>query len=798
MAAVWVNADRTLAPHRLEKIFRQASAVPDGPGLVVIDDADQLPTASVRYIDERLNKRPESIRLVLLSRWDLGLSRLVPELLGHLTVLRGDVLRMSKAETARLVADYARTDSQEVVDAIASRADGWCAAIVLAARASGAAPNQSDFARRCLGAGPGVADLVAGEVFAALRPRERHLLLSCAMRSSVTIELARHLTHDDQAGDVLAGLESTGLLVTRVGTGEPGETAQDDDVFRIHPLLREVVRRRWVAGGVDVARARATVLRAARLDLARGQVVEAFKTLVLLREDAEAADVVSLHGPQLVAEGQSGEIVALLRRAAASVEDRPDTWATLAWSHWLRHENAEAEHWAGRLVDREPPNLTVACQVACLRLHRSRFGAEPVEPAAELARTLLDEARAAGDRGGFVTLLLLELGVAENWLGDFEKAEEHLKEAALVSRASGLDGVAIKATTHLALTRFMDGRRASCAELTDGVLSAPWEDPAAFEVTRTRAGVAQGLARAASLPWPDPRGPHDAVTTSPSTADDLTTRFWAKLLGVRTSLLEGRITDAQRWLDRDIDTPTLPGHLRTALLVEQALLGLVTGDSELLRRTAEELDELDAPAERAFVEAARADLDGNLREAVGLHLEAARAGRWRLPGTRAMSLVCAAQLRDYLGEPAEARELMAEAVAATRAERSAEAFLGWSAHGSRVGSLLSSGSASESAWGAELRAACADRASIATMFRGRVGTRRELGATDSPLATCTLSPREHEVLVELARGSTYADIAANFFVSPNTVKTHVSSLYSKLSVGRRSEALAVARKLHLL
>ena len=64
--------------------------------------------------------------------------------------------------------------------------------------------------------------------------------------------------------------------------------------------------------------------------------------------------------------------------------------------------------------------------------------------------------------------------------------------------------------------------------------------------------------------------------------------------------------------------------------------------------------------------------------------------------------------------------------------------------------------------------------------------------------TPVLSPREQEVLNELARGATYGDIATNLFVSENTVKTHVSSLYSKLSAGRRSEALAVARKMHLL
>ncbi|RYU13140.1 LuxR family transcriptional regulator [Nocardioides iriomotensis] len=62
----------------------------------------------------------------------------------------------------------------------------------------------------------------------------------------------------------------------------------------------------------------------------------------------------------------------------------------------------------------------------------------------------------------------------------------------------------------------------------------------------------------------------------------------------------------------------------------------------------------------------------------------------------------------------------------------------------------------------------------------------------------SLSPRERDVLRQLARGATYADIAAHLYVSENTVKTHVSSLYAKLAVSRRSDALAVARTLQLL
>jgi DNA-binding NarL/FixJ family response regulator len=103
-----------------------------------------------------------------------------------------------------------------------------------------------------------------------------------------------------------------------------------------------------------------------------------------------------------------------------------------------------------------------------------------------------------------------------------------------------------------------------------------------------------------------------------------------------------------------------------------------------------------------------------------------------------------------------------------------------------------------SAWGSELRAACADRSGLASVFAPTVATPHELATVRKPRLTPSLSPRELEVLQELARGSTYGDAAANLLVSENTVKTHVSSLYTKLSVGRRSEALAVARKLHLI
>jgi LuxR family transcriptional regulator, maltose regulon positive regulatory protein len=61
-----------------------------------------------------------------------------------------------------------------------------------------------------------------------------------------------------------------------------------------------------------------------------------------------------------------------------------------------------------------------------------------------------------------------------------------------------------------------------------------------------------------------------------------------------------------------------------------------------------------------------------------------------------------------------------------------------------------------------------------------------------------LSAREGEVLRFLPTMMSNADIASELYVSVNTVKTHVKSIYRKLEVSRRQDAVRRARQLHIL
>lgn len=66
------------------------------------------------------------------------------------------------------------------------------------------------------------------------------------------------------------------------------------------------------------------------------------------------------------------------------------------------------------------------------------------------------------------------------------------------------------------------------------------------------------------------------------------------------------------------------------------------------------------------------------------------------------------------------------------------------------------------------------------------------------VAELGITPRELEILEHIAGGMSTREIAAALFVSENTVKTHASRLFDKLSVNRRTQAVRVAKNLGLI
>jgi two-component system, NarL family, response regulator LiaR len=75
---------------------------------------------------------------------------------------------------------------------------------------------------------------------------------------------------------------------------------------------------------------------------------------------------------------------------------------------------------------------------------------------------------------------------------------------------------------------------------------------------------------------------------------------------------------------------------------------------------------------------------------------------------------------------------------------------------------------------------------------------REFSLDTAKLKELGITPREHEILGLIAEGLSNREIGERLFVSENTVKTHSSRLFEKMSVNRRVQAIQKGKELGLI
>ena len=87
---------------------------------------------------------------------------------------------------------------------------------------------------------------------------------------------------------------------------------------------------------------------------------------------------------------------------------------------------------------------------------------------------------------------------------------------------------------------------------------------------------------------------------------------------------------------------------------------------------------------------------------------------------------------------------------------------------------------------------------MARRSRLRIGAARSTSGTEDEVERLELTPRELEVIGQLALGRTNREIASTLFITEKTASVHVSHILAKCEVRNRSEAAALAQRLGLV
>ena len=216
-------------------ILRLASAIVAQrvPVVLVLDDLHLITDQRCLNGLARLlrNARPY-LRIVAASRSDPLLPLHRYRLAGELTEIRAHELAFSVDEAAVLMAHHGITLPGDSLQFLTQRAEGWVAALRLAAISMKDDPQPEQFVKELVAEDSPVASYLVEEVLNTQTAAVRDLMLRTSILERVNADIASELTGGDNAGSALAALAQGNALVQPLHHGW----------YRYHPLLAEVLR----------------------------------------------------------------------------------------------------------------------------------------------------------------------------------------------------------------------------------------------------------------------------------------------------------------------------------------------------------------------------------------------------------------------------------------------------------------------------------------------------------------------------------------------------------------------------
>jgi LuxR family transcriptional regulator, maltose regulon positive regulatory protein len=217
-----------------------------GQILLVLDDVETVTDSEcVASIGHAIDRLPENAHVVLLSRVAPPLRLAQLRARRELVEVGAADLAFTEDEARALLNGYGLGLDEEEVIALLRRTEGWPAALVLAATWLRSADDPHEAAQTFGSHQRVVADYLGEEVLAALSADTREFVMQLCVLGRFNAAMSDEVLGRTDSATLLADLERTNLLVTRVEQG---------DWFRIHTFLADyaTAQLRVTNPGVEV------------------------------------------------------------------------------------------------------------------------------------------------------------------------------------------------------------------------------------------------------------------------------------------------------------------------------------------------------------------------------------------------------------------------------------------------------------------------------------------------------------------------------------------------------------------
>ena len=777
-AAELLAMDGVMSADVIASIANDAAALPAGTAIVV-DDFHFAAAGVARHMTDLAEHWPaDRVQLVLASRFDPPLRQHRLRMSGQLCELRDEDLYFSLAESRDLLANFGVQVAPGQLEALHQASEGWPAALQMAALSLRGTGDPDRAARALDVRSHTIADYFISEVLDTQPPDLVQFMLDTSILGQLTPAAAAAVT----------GRHDAAAMLRRIDTAHLFLVALDDqqETFRYHRLVRKVLHAELRARDRD----REPLLhqRAAEYYEQAGDTPRATRHFLSARQINRALDLMQdrvitdfLQNPT------PPGTLDLSMITPTTLTDTPDQLLTVAANLLIRGDTAHAGDYLDRLAEiaettpLEPrlADRLAAMQCFCYGLTGQVTAAEAAADRARAGRA--DRAHAAREQpqladewDAAVPLVMMRLYAS---LEDV-KAVEREVDAALASPGLTEPARLVLLPSAQALAWFKaghlaDANAAACTAAEVAERLGFDQHFFAVDYLRTLAGLA--LER------------RDLDTAEHLTEQALSITEHQRPLFEYLALLDraaiwaarGQTSDALATVD---SARVILSGTRSPLLARadeaEAVLRLSLGDLRAPTTLATRL-----PAARRTILLARIALATGDPHAAREHLQSPALG-------------------DLTPRRALVRELLLAATAVERGDPAAASILGSVLHSARgegfintvvttapqVTSYLiehASGLHADPFVDQLTAAACQVRATQPHAFApGRV------------LAE-PLTAAEQRIL-ELLPGSTYLQMADTLYISRNTVKTHLRSIYHKLGATSRSQAIERALELRLL